>query len=67
MRRQIPLFRIYWDGNDIEKAIDVMKSGRNWAKGENIIEFERKIAEITMYGRQFAGACIHPHDNTNGK
>ncbi len=42
---QIPLFRIYWDNNDIEQVTAVIKKGGYWAIGPEIKEFEKKAAE----------------------
>jgi len=54
MNWKIPLFKIYWDGEDVERVGDTIKSGSNWATGENVDEFERKIAEYT--GTKYAVA-----------
>jgi len=45
MTQKIPLFKIYWDEDDIEAVTGVIKRGMNWAAGPKIEEFERKIAE----------------------
>lgn len=42
---RIPLFRIYWDSEDVAMVTDAIKRGMNWAVGENVDEFEREIAE----------------------
>lgn len=39
----IPLFKIYWDENDINAVTDVIRSGKNWCVGPKIEEFEEKI------------------------
>jgi len=49
---KIPLFRVYWDGEDIKAATDVIKRGGYWANGPEIEEFERKIAQYV--GRKYA-------------
>ena len=41
----IPLFKIYWDQDDIEAMGNSIKQGMNWALGPNIEEFERLIAQ----------------------
>ncbi|MBU2544985.1 DegT/DnrJ/EryC1/StrS family aminotransferase, partial [Patescibacteria group bacterium] len=41
----IPLFKIYWDEEDITAVSDSLKRGMNWACGPNIEKFERMIAE----------------------
>jgi perosamine synthetase len=45
MTWKIPLFKIYWDEDDISLVSDAIRSGMNWAAGPLISEFERKIAE----------------------
>jgi len=42
---QIPLFKIYWDNNDIEQVTSVIKKGGYWAIGPEIKEFEKRCAE----------------------
>jgi perosamine synthetase len=42
---KIPLFKIYWDQDDIEAMSNSIKQGMNWALGPNIEEFERLIAQ----------------------
>ena len=44
MNWNIPLFKIYWDEQDVEKTSEVIKSGINWAIGPNIQKFERMLA-----------------------
>lgn len=45
MKKTYPLFDIYWDENDIEKVINVIKRGSYWATGPEIREFEERLAE----------------------
>lgn len=42
---KIPLFRIYWDEEDIEAATKALRRGMNWAIGPEIAEFEKKLSE----------------------
>lgn len=42
---KIPLFKIYWDEDDVENVIDSIRKGAYWAVGPNIKKFEEKIAE----------------------
>ncbi len=42
---QIPLFKIYWDENDIKAVTTALERGMNWACGPNIEKFEKQIAE----------------------
>lgn len=43
MSAKIPLFKIYWDNKDVESVTAALRSGMNWAIGENIGLFENKI------------------------
>jgi perosamine synthetase len=43
--RQVPLFKIYWDDNDIERVTSVIKKGAYWAIGPEIKEFEKRVAD----------------------
>lgn len=45
MKINIPLFKIYWDEQDVEKVMRVIKAGMNWATGPNIQEFENLLAD----------------------
>ena len=45
MKKVYPLFDIYWDENDIEKVVNVIKRGSFWAIGPEIKEFEVKLTE----------------------
>jgi len=42
---KIPLFKIYWDEDDIKSVTEAIRAGENWAVGPNIEEFEQRIAE----------------------
>ncbi len=42
---KIPLFKIYWDEEDIKAVTETIKSGKDWAIGPNINRFEELIAE----------------------
>ena len=41
---KIPLFKIYWDKQDVKAVSQVIESGQNWAIGPKIQEFEQKLA-----------------------
>ena len=43
--QKIPLFKIYWDNDDIERVTSVIKKGAYWAIGPEIKEFENRVAE----------------------
>jgi dTDP-4-amino-4,6-dideoxygalactose transaminase len=51
---KIPLFKIYTDKSDIAAVADVIKSGRDWAIGPHIEEFEKSVAKYT--GAKYAAA-----------
>jgi perosamine synthetase len=40
----IPLFKIYWDNEDIRMVTDVISSGSYWTTGPNVQKFEDQIA-----------------------
>lgn len=52
MAFKIPLFKIYWDEDDVQAVNEVIKSGMYWTTGPKSREFERKIAEYL--GRKYA-------------
>jgi len=45
MTWKIPLFKMYWDDDDVSEVNKVIKSGMSWASGPQIAEFERMIAD----------------------
>ena len=45
MTWKIPLFKIYWDKEDIKAVTEAIKGGMNWAVGSNVEKFEKMIAE----------------------
>ncbi len=49
---KIPLFKIYWDDEDIEMVTESVQRGMFWAAGPNIEKFERMLAEYI--GRKYA-------------
>lgn len=42
---KIPLFRIYWDDDDVLMVKDTIKRGMSWAIGPNIEQFEQMISD----------------------
>jgi len=42
---KIPLFKIFWDDQDVRAVNEVIKSGMYWTTGPKTKEFERMIAE----------------------
>lgn len=51
---KIPLFKIYWDEDDVRAVNEVIRSGMYWTTGSKGKEFERMIAEYV--GRKYAVA-----------
>jgi perosamine synthetase len=45
MNWKIPLFRMYWDEEDIRLVNEAIRSGMQWAAGPKIAEFEQGIAD----------------------
>jgi len=52
---KIPLFKIYWDEEDVRMVSDAIKAGMNWATGPNVGKFEELIASYvgTKYAVTF--------------
>ena len=52
---KIPLYKVYWDENDVEAVTRVIKRGTYWAVGPEIEEFERIVADYVgvKYGVSF--------------
>ncbi len=44
MSLEIPLFRIYWDENDVKSVEGVIRQGMSWAAGPSVSEFENNLA-----------------------
>jgi len=42
---KVPLFKIYWDEEDIEAVNEALRRGTNWAVGPGITQFEEKLSE----------------------
>ncbi len=42
---KIPLFKIYWDDEDVENISKAVEAGMNWAVGKNVEAFEKGISE----------------------
>jgi len=45
MMWKVPLFKIYWDNDDVQSVTETIKKGMYWAVGPNIEKIEKKIAE----------------------
>lgn len=55
MNWKIPLFKIYWDEEDVRMVSDAIKAGMNWATGPNVERLEELIASYvgTKYAITF--------------
>jgi dTDP-4-amino-4,6-dideoxygalactose transaminase len=42
---KIPLFKIYWDEEDVQMVSETIRRGTYWATGPEIEEFERQLSE----------------------
>lgn len=51
---KIPLYKIYWDEDDIESVLKVIKRGSYWTTGPEIEEFEKIVANYV--GRKYGVA-----------
>jgi len=45
MKWEIPLFKIYWNEEDVKEVERIIRSGMYWATGSQIEEFENRITE----------------------
>jgi len=45
MSWKIPLFKIYWEEDDLRGIDDSVRSGMNWAVGKNVSSFEKGLSE----------------------
>jgi len=52
---KIPLFKLYWDDEDVRAVTEVITRGMYWAIGPNIEKFEEKLADYvgTKYALTF--------------
>jgi len=42
---RIPLYKIYWDEEDVNRVLEIIRQGMFWATGPNIEQFESMIAQ----------------------
>lgn len=45
MEWKIPLFKIYWDDDDISSVNNAIKRGMSWAIGPEVAQFEQQLAD----------------------
>jgi len=55
MNWRIPLFKMYWDDQDVKAVTDVIRRGNYWSMGPEIKELEEKIAQYI--GKKYAISC----------
>lgn len=55
MKWKVPLFKSYWEEDDVESVAKVIRRGTYWATGPEIKEFEEKVANFvgTKYALAF--------------
>jgi len=60
---KIPLFKIYWDDNDLDVVRETIQRGMSWAIGPNIQKFEQMLAEYvgTKYALAFSSGTSALH------
>ena len=42
---KIPLFKIYWDEEDVRSVTESIKLGMYWTEGPNVGDFEKRVSE----------------------
>ncbi len=52
---RIPLYKIFWDRDDVDRVSEVIKQGMSWAIGPKVNEFEETVAKYLdrKYGVAF--------------
>ena len=52
---KIPLYKVYWDEDDVKGITETIRRGMFWAIGPNVEEFERRVADYikTKYAVAF--------------
>lgn len=60
---KIPLFKIYWDEEDVQAVSKVIKSGAYWTTGPTVKKFEDKLAQYigTKYAITFSSGTSALH------
>jgi len=63
MTWKIPLFKMYWDEEDVSAVSEAIRSGMNWAVGPNVAKFEEEIANYigTKYCLTFNSGTSATH------
>src|SRR3989304_7691847 len=42
---RVPLFKIYWDKEDIDGVTEAIRRGMSWAIGPEVAQFEKELSE----------------------
>ncbi len=60
---KIPLFKIYWDSDDVKSITASLKKGHSWACGPEIDDFEKRISQYigTKYCATFSSGTTALH------
>jgi len=63
MTWKIPLFKMYWDEDDVQSVSSAIRSGMNWASGPDVLAFEQEIASYigTKYALAFSSGTSALH------
>jgi perosamine synthetase len=63
MSWKIPLFKMYWDDDDVQSVSSAIRSGMNWASGPDVQAFEGEIASYigTKYALTFSSGTSALH------
>lgn len=63
MTWKIPLFKMYWDEDDVQSVSSALRSGMNWASGPDVLAFEQEIASYigTKYALTFSSGTSALH------
>jgi perosamine synthetase len=51
---KVPLYKVYWDKDDVNHVAEVIRQGMFWATGPNVEKFERMVAD--RIGKKYAVA-----------
>ncbi|TEU07460.1 DegT/DnrJ/EryC1/StrS family aminotransferase, partial [Candidatus Bathyarchaeota archaeon] len=51
---RVPLYKIYWDEEDVNHVLEVIMQGSYWAIGPNVEKFETMLAEYV--GKKYVAA-----------
>jgi len=46
MKWKVPLFKSYWEEDDVKSVSDVIRRGTYWAAGPELVEFEKLVSDF---------------------